>query len=83
MKVSRNMKILAKLASMNKEAQGNPMLVSSLIGAGAGGLAGDLTSQLLWRKPTKTQRILSALVGAGLGAGTGAAVTGSFGHKAV
>lgn len=52
---------------MKKQAISNPVLISGLAGASVGGFGGNLAADLFWRKPTKTQRILSILLGAGLG----------------
>ena len=52
---------------MKKQAISNPVLISGLAGASVGGFGGNLAADLFWRKPTKTQRILSVLIGAGLG----------------
>lgn len=61
-----------------KKAAMDPRLLAGLVGAAGGAGLGHLTSEMLWKKPSKMQRILTILAGAGLGGVGSAALAGAM-----
>lgn len=67
-----------KKQAPKQQPAGTPYITSGLVGAGIGGGLGWGASHLLWKKPSKKQQLLLALLGVGGGAATGALVAQSF-----
>lgn len=55
-----------------------PQASAGTLGALGGGALGYLSSGLLWKNPSKVQRLLTMLVGAGIGTGTGLTTIGAI-----
>lgn len=70
------------MTRLNKKSDWKPITAGAVVGGVAGGTGFNLLSQLLWKKPSKTQKIIMSILGASAGAVTGASLTSSLGARA-